>query len=302
MKPFKLFLEDAGELGAYGHPIISEELHREIKNILDSQTIEPRNKLNSITKTARRLLTAGEDTGFEDSKPKKGSSRAVFFPSEPKSIQLDGKQVKIKTAVKIAFPGMLDRFTGDNMLLGEHQNQVESDPDVSGTYGIITEKTPGVFETNENGVLVPTFGAHPEYHHVEVGRIEKYNSDDLRKYTKNKDFKRGLSHNEIYHALNHLHQESHGKSWYLGNMSRDHIEDVLNHEHVRNLAAMMFDSGMHPADLRPGNMGIFTHPTTKVRHPVIADYGFTNHIANLYHKARMNQFKKAQYDAWKQIR
>lgn len=300
MKTFKLYVEDAWEAGVYGAPVLSEELHHEIKNILDSKDIDPKHKLNLFTKKARALLISGQNTGLEDAKPKKGSSRAVFFPSEAKSINLDGKQVNVKTAVKIAFPGKLDRYTGDSMLLGEHQNQVESDPDISGTYGIITEKTPGIFKTNENGVLVPTFGSHPEHHHVEVGRIEKYTADDLRNYTKNKDFKKGISHSEMYDALNHLYQESHGKTHWT-KMSPDHIEDVLNHDHVRNVAAMMFDSGMHPGDLSPRNMGVFVHPVTKVRHPVIADYGFTNHIANLYNKARNNLMKKNAYDNWRRM-
>lgn len=303
MKSFKeLFVEGSWENGGYNAPILSEELHHEIKNIIDSNSIDSRHKLNYITKAARRLLIKGEDTGLESAKPKKGSSRAVFFPSQAKEIELDGKKTKVKTAVKIAFPGQLDPHHTSNMLLGEHQNMVEGDPDTTSTYGIIKETTPGKFVTNPSGVLVPVFHVHPEYHHLEVGKIEKYNAEDLRNYTKNRDFKKGITHTQFHDALNIMYSNAHGQSHYAEHKySGDQLEDIQNHPFVNAAAMMMYDSGMHPGDLSPRNMGVFVHPHTKTRHPVIADYGFTTDIARLYTEARRNQYRKQERNHYRAI-
>ena len=106
MKTFKEFVRINGSL-------ITEELHKELQNILDSDEssdYERAKKLTLFTKRTRDLIKNGQDTGLENDKPKKGSSRAVFFPKEERDIVIDGTPSKLKTAIKIAFPGSLDRY------------------------------------------------------------------------------------------------------------------------------------------------------------------------------------------------
>lgn len=301
MKTTSLFLEDCivARLGveAYQLPILSEAVHYKIQNILDGDhPIE--NKLPMIVKEARRLLATGESSGFENDKPKRGSSRAVYFPKEKREIMLDGKKASVPTAVKIAFRGTLDPHTNHTMLLGEMQNQVEADPGITGDYGIIRQTQPGNYETNPNGVLVPVFDAHPEYHHLEMGKIEKFNANDFREATKTKDFPKGIAFSHMTDTMRYIHADANSEYHWSRRTDEDH-ERIMHHPFVSNMINMMLDSDMHPGDLAPRNMGIWVHPHTKTRHPVIADYGATKEVLRHYVNARRNMWKKQQYSNWK---
>lgn len=267
--------------------MLTEELHSELQAIMDSDTIPTGAKLTHLTSKARQLIKTGQETGLENAKPKKGSSRAVFFPRDHKTIILDGKETKIPTAIKIAFSGQLDPFTGDSMLLGEHQNHVEKDYLVQHHYSIIKHIRHNEYETNPKGILMPIISAHPDNHYLEVGRCERMDSSSIRAYTKNEKFKRGLTHAQIYDTLNTDYVEAHGKySVHYSVIKPTDFEAIREHPHVENMIDMMHLSGMHPADLSPSNMGIWVHPHTGVRHPVILDYGFNKEIGKLYTAAR----------------
>lgn len=286
----------------FGLPILSEEIHHIIKDILDSSATPVDGKLSMITREARKLIANGQSTGFENDKPLKGSSRAVFFPTDHKPIELDGQRIHVPTAVKIAFPGQLDKYTGHHQLLGEMQNYNESTTDyavIRPIHGHTNIHVPGnhpKFETNPDGVTAPILSTHPDHHYLEMGRADKFNAKDLREYTKHPDFKKGLSHQEIKKAMEYHHDMANGQqmSYYQDRDSELH-EHISDHPHTTNMLNAMHDMGMHPADLTPRNMGIWTHPLTGVRHPVMIDYGFSTEIGKLYHKARMAIPRKTYY-------
>lgn len=286
----------------YGLPILSEEIHHAIKEILDSSATPVDNKLAMIAKEARRLIKEGRPTGFENDKPLKGSSRAVFFPTDHKLIELDGQRIHVPTAVKIAFPGQLDKHTGHNMLLGEMQNYNESTTDhavirpIHGHTNIRVAGQGPKFETNPDGVTAPILSTHPDMHYLEMGRADKFNAKDLREYTKHPDFKKGVSHQEIKKAMEYHHAIANGQhlSYYQDRDSELH-EKISEHPHVMNMLNAMHNMGMHPADLTPRNMGIWTHPLTGTRHPVMIDYGFSTELGKMYQKARMALYKRPSY-------
>jgi hypothetical protein len=264
--------------------ILSEAIHAELQDILDREH-GASTKLNEVARRARHLIASGQDTGFADDKPKKGSSRAVFFPKEPKKIILDGKETYLPTAVKIAFPGKLDKYTGDSMLLGEHQNQLEADHHIQRHYGMLIPVGHNQYETNPNGVLAPVMESHPDHHYLEMGHCSAYNAKDLREHTKDARFKKGISHAELQEHMLSEYRSAHGESHYGSGHP-----DLIHSDHANNMIDAMHSMGLHPGDLSPRNMGIWTHPHTGHKHPVILDYGFSTDIANLYSRARRKMY------------
>jgi hypothetical protein len=278
--------------------ILTEKVHEHIQEIMDSDKIHTNNKLSAVSKKAKELIKSGADTGLESDKPKLGSSRAVFFPKDHKEITCDGVKAKTHTAVKIAFPGVLDKHHGEDTTLGQDQNEKESDHYVNNTYGILhkhSHKDEYHSSTHESGgVLAPVFSTHDEHHHLEMGRVKPADSKGIADATKHKDFPKGLKHDEIFDAMGHEHAMAHGQSHYSKH-SVDHLDHVKSHPWVEHAISMMHDSGMHPGDLRKANMGIYHHPVTGKPHLAIIDYGFGNDIAKKYHKARMNKLAQSKY-------
>jgi hypothetical protein len=301
MKSFKEFYKN-------NYYIIDEEIHNELQSILDvpSESEEERTKrleknpwtaskfdpavtkLNNFTKKARELLSRGEDTGLENSKPKKGSSRAVFFPKDPKNITLDGIPTKAKTVVKIAFPGRLDKFRrNDERLLGEHQNSTESDHVISNNFGMLSENHDGSYSTNPDGVLAPVFNRHPDHHHLEMGHVSPMKKSDFQKLTVSESHPKGLKFDDMYNALNKEHKDANGLDGFTPRSHTDSLhEKTMQHPFVNKVADMMFTNGFHPGDISIRNMGIWTHPHTGKQYPVMSDYGFTDDVANHYWQRR----------------
>lgn len=280
----------------YGKSVIlTEEVHEQIQSIMDSDKISSANKLSAVSKKAKELIKAGKETGLESDKPKKGSSRAVFFPKEHKEITVDGVKTKSPTAVKIAFAGQLDKHHGEDTTLGEDQNEKESDHQINNNYGILHKhahkETYGSNDHESGGVLAPVFSTHPENHHLEMGRVTPADSKSIAEATKHKHFPKGLKHEEIFDAMGHEHASAHGQRFH-SKFDEDHLERVKEHPWCEHAISMMHDSGMHPGDLNKRNMGIYHHPVTGKKHLAIIDYGFSSDIAKKYTKARMNAAKQ----------
>jgi len=279
--------------------ILSEAIHQEIQDIMDSDKIDPKNKLNAISKKARDLIKSGKDTGMESDKPIKGSSRAVFFPKDHKEITVDGVKTKTPTAVKIAFPGKLDKYHGESTTLGEDQNALESDHYINKNYGVIHHTGNGQHsyassDHESGGVLAPVLSTHPDNHHLEMGKVSKFNAKDFGEATKTKDFPKGIKLGDAQSAMMHHHSMAHGQGSRLNGHSEESMDKISNHPWVEHAISMMHDSGMHPGDVSPRNMGIYTHPVTGKKHGVMIDYGFSNDIAKKYHKARMGAAKASR--------
>lgn len=269
---------------------LDEGLHQAIVNVLNSETIPASRKNTEIARNVRNLIKAGEDTGLEDAKPKKGSSRAVYFPSEHKKVTIDGIETHMPTAMKVAFPGILDKHHGETTLLGEDQNEVESDGYARHSYGILRKHSDNTFSTNHEGVFAPVVDAHSDYesdkhHWVEFGKISSPKAAEFKELTKTEDFPKGISHKEFYSAVNDDYARANGGHWH-SDFSDDHIEKLRDHPFVDRVLNATYNTGMHPADLHLGNMGVWEHPVTKEKHLVISDYGYRTDIAKKYGKAR----------------
>ena len=288
MKTFKSFLLE--------HNIpeqLIEAVHSEIQDILDNQPHSP-SKLNTVSKKIRDLAKRGVDTGIQEGKPKKGSSRAVLFPSEHKPVAVDGRQTAVPTAVKIAFPGTLDKHrTSGEALLGEHQNEVESD-DYNNEHSVLKEESPGTYTTQHHGVLAPVYSSHKDNHWLEMHKITPMKKGDFKRLTVTETHPKGVSFDDMYHALNREYSDAHGQTYSGKTLDDDHHEHIMSHPWVDNYHSWMLNTGNHPGDISPRNMGIFHHPVTGKEYPVVSDYGFSNSVSKRYAELRKRSRDKQQ--------
>lgn len=274
-------LQDREIPSPYG-VVLSESMHEKLRSIIDSE-VDPRRKLNILTGTVRQMVKNGEDTGLESDTPKKGSSRAVFFPKEPKHITLDGKQVQTPSVVKIAFPGKMDKYNKSGKLLGEHQNRVESDRVTNSAFSVIHQHPgSGEWHSNPNGVLPPHFGHHPEHHWLEMGRVEPITEESFKEATKTATIPDGLSQSSFERAIQDHWSVAHGGDMPLSPRARER----MNHPFVKNVMKLVSHSDIHPGDFREDNLGLWTHPLTGKKHIVVSDFGFSNEVAHHYNEAR----------------
>jgi hypothetical protein len=278
--------------------IITEEMHQELKSILDEPESDRystavnghQKKLNRFVKKFKELTTNNIDTGLEDGKPKKGSSRAVFFPKEPKQIHIDGKPTSQHTAVKVAFPGNLDQYTGDAKLLGEHQNNIESAWYTRNVHSMLREVGSGHYTYNENGITAPVFDSHPDNHWLEMAKSDKLTKAKFKSLTKCDTHPKGLDFDEFTSALREDHSLAHGQRRASSGLSGEESDHIRQHPLYESTQEFMYNTGNHPGELRLQNYGIWKHPITGKEHPVVRDYGFSNDIAKLYSQAQHKKF------------
>lgn len=273
-----------------GEDVINEgkesSIHPELQKVLDDPINDKRNqKLTKFSKKVKDLISRGEDTGLQHDKPKKGSSRAVFFPKNPRQVEVDGKAVPANTAVKIAFKGKVDPYTEDETLLGQHQNEIETDHFLQQHYSVLSPQGDGKYKTNEHGVIPPVYDSHPDDHWLEAGHSRNMSRKDFKEATKHESAPKGLDFDTVHHHLLNEHREAHGmRKTY--NISEEDAKAIDGHPLVDNLRDMMGNMGLHPADFNIDNWGMFKHPVTGKEHPVLRDYGCSDQIAKAYEKAR----------------
>lgn len=267
---------------------LSEDVHSEISDVLDGQ-YPAKNKLNLITKKVRQLISKGVDTGLESDKPKRGSSRAVYFPKDKKPITIDGIKTTIPTAIKIAFHGALDNDTGSDRLLGEHQNEHETDG-MHQFHAIIRNIHDRGYATNLDGVVAPVMSHHPDSHWLEMPRTPDLTKSKFKELTKTKDMPKGMDFDRFSNVIMNDHDLSLGKRPRYSE-DKDH-DAYMEHPLTNNVLHFSANTDTHPGDITTiHNWGVFTHPVTGKEYPVIRDYGYNSNVAKLYHKARYSPSK-----------
>lgn len=273
--------------------VLIEELHSRIKDILNDEHIHPKDKNNYVTGLARQLIAAGEDSGLEDAEPKTGSSRAVYFPKEHRRVRVDNVDTLMPTAVKVAFPGWLDAHQNSGMLLGEHQNAVESDPEII-KHSVLVRQKDGSFKTNPNGILVPHVDSHVNDHWLEVGRVQPLSQtygDAMREHTKTDEFPRGIGHRQFSHVMEKGWDEAHGEDVHWEPWE----EELARHPLIKKAEDLVANTNLNPGDFTDDNMGIWTHPLTGEKHIVIHDYGYSNDVAKHYYAAKANRYNGVKF-------
>lgn len=99
----------------------------------------------------------------------------------------------------------------------------------------------------------------------------------------------------MFNAVNKEYNDANGQSSYLPPHHTDeHHEYLMSHPFIETLNDMIANTGSHPGDIRPANMGIWTHPVTGKQYPVISDYGFSRDVHKAY-SDRRNRMRQRYY-------
>jgi hypothetical protein len=282
----------------YIKQLLSEDIHPELSAILSSEEGDPIERYSNFLSKVRELDSRGVDTGLQNIKPMKGSSRAVFIPRDKKEIILDGQKVQTPYVHKLAIYGDLDRYkTPDEPLLGELQNKAESERNYSFEHGVIVRNTDGSYSTNPNGILVPVFRTHPEYHHLEMGYARDMDPSEFSRLTITPDFPDGVKYNDFHYSLMNEYYDANGVEFKrYGNRTETpkEIHEKLTRHPLFRKAIGLTSMGIHPADFWEGNVGVWTHPITGQDHPVVRDFGATADVLNRYTELRKRRFRASR--------
>ena len=277
--------------------MIKEELAKPIKDVIDNPNIPSHDKHASMAKLLKSMLHKGIDTGLADSKPKKGSSRAVYFPSDPDDLTIDDTPTKMHSVLKVAFPGELDKYNDSGLLLGEHQNLHEGSHHIQHDYGVLRHVGDNKFETNHDGILAPVIHSHEDGHYLHMGKVDPISAGEFRELTKNEDFPKGISHQEFYNAVNHEYGDANSMT-PRNPYSEDRMKKLKDHPLVSSAISFSLDTQTHPIDFDKRNMGVWSHPVTGQKHIVISDYGASADVLNEYKKSRLKQMRSKRNYGW----
>lgn len=277
--------------------MINEEIKKEIKDVIDNPNLPAHSKHASMVRVLKTMLHNGQDIGLADSKPKKGSSRAVYFPSEPDDLTIDDTPTKMHSVLKIAFPGQLDKYNDSGLLLGEHQNLHEGAHYIQNSYGVLRHVGDNRFETNENGILAPVIHSHEDGHYLHMGKIDPISAGDFRELTKNEDFPKGISHQEFFNAVNHEYDEANSRKPH-NPYSEERMSKLKDHPLVYKAISFSLDTQTHPIDFEKRNMGVWSHPVSGKKHIVLSDYGASTDVLNEYKKARIKHMQSSRNYGW----
>lgn len=215
----------------------------EYKTITDNAVNDISDKLRDLRRTDR-VNTLLKPSGV-------GSSREYYRIKSPDSINLDGQKTPIETGIKVAYNGKF----GSEMGIKQNQNE---DRDLS-KHSIIQKDEYGNYHTNESGIILPSLEHDKDHKWIHTLHVEPLSGKNkLEDYTKTPEHPNGISANDIE------------ETFVLGKHKKD------SHPLIQQIKKFADDNNIAYADIHSENMGIFTHPITKKKYPVILDHGVTN--------------------------
>jgi len=264
--------------------LLAEALTKEIKDFLDSD-----HKLSDKQEGIQYLGTTFHG---------RGSSRNYYKFDSPKKIKIDGADTKIEHGVKIPVVSNLDYYHSGE-LLGKQQTKTETSKDLDKYRTLI--KTKDGYQSNDNGVLAPTFLHHKDGKWVEMAHVEplhksnystsKHHEMDTRfnKVIRHDDFP-DITWDKIRSSLKNLEHAKHNNT----SVTPEDHHILNNHPVAKNFSDLISNTSISSHDLTPDNIGLWKHPITKKDHVVILDYGGSKKILKDYDDATENYMNKAE--------
>lgn len=263
--------------------LLSESFPKSVSDILNNE------KTDSQTKSAE----LNWHPELDDVARGTGSSRHYWEMPNKHTITLDGKKTDIRHGLKMAVKSHLDDFH-DGEMLGKQQNKEESHEKYE-NFRVINKEKDGSYKTNNNGVLAPIFDKDKKGNWMHVGHVSTYSTDpkgfeDHIKQTTPPDFKHKKPDlDDIIIALKD-HEDKHHSDLYT--MSDRNKEIVEKHPFAKKLAHLIDTTGITSHDLHSKNLGMFHHPITGEKMPVVLDYGATKDLLGSYTDASDNERNK----------
>jgi hypothetical protein len=183
----------------------------------------------------------------------------------------------------VLFRSHLDKHKHkDEQLLGEMQNRIEADWYARQHHGVLSPgDRDGEFHTNDDGILAPVLDSHKDDHHITMAKTDKFSPKEFEELTKTKEYPKGLKFKEVQKILMHHHNVANG---HHDDDLDEHHKSLEEHPFIYSAHQLVGNMGLHPGDFHASNMGIWEHPVTKKRYPVIRDYGYSTDISHEYHK------------------
>lgn len=228
---------------------------------------------------------------LDDTQRGQGSSRHYWEMPEKHHITLDGKPASIKHGIKLAVKSDLDDYHTGKMF-GKQQNIEESKPEYN-DFRVI-KKTGDTYETNHSGVLTPIFHSEHDGSWVDVGHVTPLKKDKtgfcdaIDKLTPKNFSGRKPDIDDILIAVKdkeHLNQDP---KYVMSSYNKRLLDE---HPFAKKLASLVTHTGITSHDLHSENFGIFEHPHTKEKIPVVLDYGANKTLLSNYQTARETSSK-----------
>lgn len=269
---------------------LEEELHPELQKLVKAPTtLKEMSKQGKISKKIRQLHEAGEETGIEGNMPK-GSSRAYLRHKDELPVNIDGKQTKIKTGIKIAIRNDLDKHLDSERFkqpsLGHLQNFHENANDnVNEHFRVLTKDDKGIYHHNPEGIFPPLIDYdHSGHEWAHVGHADTINDKQFKKLTRTESHPEGIEHKDFMGVLDRDHERKRGKYWEGSDEEEKHLDYVETHPLVQNFLTHQRTHNIPPGDYRDiKNMGVFRHDDKE--HVVSRDHGYSNEVYNAFNQA-----------------
>lgn len=185
-----------------------------------------------------------------------GASRLYFKLNKPETMVIDGKKADVTTGMKLAYLGSMDIHHIDT---GLKQNMTESDPTLE-PHQILQKQSDGSFKTNDDGIILPVLSHHENHtwnHVIHVDPISDTNK--LEHHTKTPEYPEGISVADLDNIF-----------YYRNNKNSLSKED---HPFVKSIKRLVKSHNISTHDFSSDNIGIWTHPHTGKKYPVLLDFG-----------------------------
>lgn len=279
--------------------LVVESLHPELHSIVTSKNNNA-SKQSLLAKKIKDLSSRGESTGIEGNMPT-GSSRAYLKHDTPHKIVLDGKETSVPSGTKVAINATLDAHhdhkAHDGLSLGAMQNKAEGgDWWANGNYRIlkhIPESGENHYKSNKDSGIFPPLLNHDDDHHEwsHVGHARDIKAGEFQKFTKNKEYPKGITHKDFYETLDRFHNRNNGKYWKKAPGIEAHLNNIEQHPLVQKFIDYHSNTGHPTYDYRQRkNLGVFEHPDGS-QHIVARDHGFDTEVADAYAKATKKKYR-----------
>lgn len=263
---------------------IEEAINQKITDLLGSNKHHPLKKYDAMTKLITTIKKSGDSTGFTENKPLQGSSRAVFFPSDPEQVNIDGVDTTHHVALKVAAPhptldapGIRRVSKQGDLLLGHLQNKHEGDVNTHKAHSVLApiDGKPNHFQYNPNGFIAPTFGVGEDHSFHLAGVARDIEDGDFERLTTTEHFPTGISVVKFANGV----KMAKNKQVDYDDPDPTHI---TNHPLVKSAVKFANDTGSAIIDFRGQNLGVWKHPVSGKEHIVLRDSGYSDAASREY--------------------
>lgn len=259
--------------------LLNESLPKSVADIINN------NNTDSQTKSAE--LNWHPD--LDDVARGTGSSRHYWEMPNKHEINLDGKNTEIKHGLKLAVKSHLDDYH-NNTMFGKQQNKEESDKKFD-DFRVLKKEGNG-YKTNHHGVLTPILDHDKDGKWMHVGHVTPYGADPegfektIADSTPKDFIGKKPDVDDIIIAVRD-HEDKHSSEHYT---MTDRNKQILDkHPFAKKLANLVDKTGITSHDLHSKNLGIFHHPITHEKIPVVLDYGANRDLLGAYTDANDNK-------------